>query len=66
VQRYICRALRNPEEAEEATQQVILNLLGALPRYRNEARRSARSSSGWRTTTASIATLATPDSADGP
>jgi RNA polymerase sigma-70 factor, ECF subfamily len=34
IRRYFSRALGGPEEAEEATQQVMVNMLGALPRYR--------------------------------
>jgi RNA polymerase sigma-70 factor (ECF subfamily) len=36
VQRYFRRVLRNRDEAEEATQHVMVQLLGALPGYREQ------------------------------
>jgi RNA polymerase sigma-70 factor (ECF subfamily) len=36
VQRYLRRVLGSSDEAEEATQQVMVQLLGALPSYRQE------------------------------
>jgi RNA polymerase sigma-70 factor (ECF subfamily) len=36
ISRYFRRTLGNAQEAEEATQQVMVNLLAALPRYRDE------------------------------